>query len=121
MTTNEKPAEGYHRPDDLLLDEREWSFDTEDLPTSGSDPTHDRRAGMTDDQFNKAIGICALLLLVLAGTGLILERLYPQEPKPEFSDCASIDNPAARLTCYDKFARDSATEPAKGATPPAVW
>ena len=81
----------------------------------------DRTGGMTEDQFNKATGICALLFLVLAGTGLILERVYPQDPKPEFSDCALIDSATERLTCYDKVAHNGATEPAKGAAPPAVW
>ena len=121
MTTNEKPVEDRHSPDDLLLDGTEWSFDTRDLPTRKSAPMLDRSAGMSEDQFSKAAGICALLFLVLAGTGLILERVYPQDLKPGFSDCALIDNAAERLTCYDKFAQDSATEPAKGAAPPAIW
>jgi hypothetical protein len=121
MTTNDKPVEGHQSPDDLLLDKSEWSFDTQDLRTREYDATLDRSGGMTDGQFKKATAICAILFLVLSGTGLILERAYPQDPKLEFSDCALIDNAAERLTCYDKVAHDNATEPAKGATPPALW
>jgi hypothetical protein len=120
MTTNGKPVEGHRGSDDLLLDGSEWSFDTRDLPVR-ENPMLDRSGGMTEDQFKKATSICALLFLVMAGTGLILERVYPQDPKPELSDCTLIGNTAVRLTCFDKFAQDSATEPAKGAAPPAVW
>jgi hypothetical protein len=105
----------------VLLDATEWSFDTRDLPPRESDPMRDRSAGMSEDEFRKAAAICALLFLVLAGTGLILERVYPQDHKLGCSDCALMDNAAKRLTCYDKFAQDSATEPAKGAAPPAGW
>ena len=121
MTTNGKPGEGDHSPDDVLLDGTEWSFDTRDLPTRESDPMRDGPVGMSEDEFSKAAAICALLFLVLAGTGLILERVYPQDHKLGFSDCALMDNAAKRLTCYDKFAQDSATQPAKGAAPPAGW
>jgi hypothetical protein len=121
MITNGKPGDDDHSPDASLPDGEEWSLDTQDLPTRESDPTPDRSAGMTEDQFKKAAGLCALVLLVLAGTGLLLERVYPQDPKPVFADCAPIDNAAQRLACYDKFAHDSATGPAKGAAAPAVW
>jgi hypothetical protein len=97
--------------------EDSWSFDAEDLRPSrdGYEPT----AGFSDEDYRKATGLFALILLAMAAFGFILQDIYPSSRSPDLSDCVQIENPVSRLTCYDKVAEGSIT-PAKGIGPPLV-
>lgn len=105
---------------DRSPEEQEWSLDTRDVVLAKDHSKPEGMAGMTDEQLTRAAVMCGLLFLVIAVSGLLLERYFPPEPRPEFADCASIDDASARLTCYDGVATGSRMNPAKGAAAPLI-
>ncbi len=59
----------------------------------------------------------ALLIAVLAGTGIVLLATSNRQSGPtELRDCATIESGTARLDCFDELSRRRAT-PFKGAPP----
>ena len=103
---------------DRSRSEQDWSLDTRDVVFRQVDSKPDGMLSMGEEQLAKSAVLCGLLFLTIAVTGLFLERMFPPQPRPDISDCTSIDDNTARLRCYDRVAAGSATEPAKGATPP---
>ncbi|MGO4685145.1 hypothetical protein [Hyphomicrobium sp. 2TAF46] len=61
--------------------------------------------------------IFALLIGVLAGTGIVLLAVSNRQSGPsDLHDCATIESGPARLACFDELSRQQAT-PFKGAPP----
>lgn len=61
--------------------------------------------------------IFALLIGVLAGTGIVLLATRDRQSGPsELYDCTTIESGPARLACFDELSRRKAT-PFKGAPP----
>jgi len=61
--------------------------------------------------------IFAILIALLAGTGIVLLAVSNRQPGPsELHDCATVESETARLACYDELSRRRAM-PFKGAPP----
>jgi hypothetical protein len=75
----------------------------------------DRIAGMSDRQTHLAAIICGALIVGFAGTGLLLTRMYPVNPKTDLSECAQVGDQSDRLACFDALAKGTA--PFKGGSP----
>ena len=106
------------RPASLPVDEDAWSLDDQDRPVQRRDSQAlNRTAGMTEDETKVGAILCALLILGFAGIGVIFRDIHPEKATTEISECRQIDVGAERLACYDTFAREQETVPAKGAFP----